>query len=141
MQPLILDVQINGQAVEATHPLVRRGAQILFAKSELDAWQLITPAGPVVSLNGNDYYDLLVLPGIKFLLDEATQTMKLEIPPKLFRDSLAKTRLPARLRLNRCLARFSTTTSRSSTTVPVRTHQDTLTQPFLTSEGLQPPIL
>jgi outer membrane usher protein len=92
MQAQIFDIQINGLAVEATRPLLRRGAQLLFEKSELDAWQLVIPALRATSVNGIDYYDLLAIPGIRLRVEEATQTVKLDVPPSAFRDSVARSR-------------------------------------------------
>jgi len=95
LQPLILDVHINGQEVVTTHPLLRRGTQLLFEKSELNAWQLVVPASPALSVNGSDYYELLAVPGIHGRLDEATQTVNLEVPAEAFRHSVARTRSSA----------------------------------------------
>jgi outer membrane usher protein len=96
LRPVILDVQINGQAVEATRPLLRRGAQILFEKSELEAWQLVVPASPAATVDGNDYYDLLTIPGLRWGLDDATQTVKLKVPPEAFQNSSARSRSSVR---------------------------------------------
>ncbi len=96
LTPVILDVRINGQPVEATRPLLRRGDRLCFEKAEIEAWQLVVPPSPAATMNGTDYYDLLTVPGMKLRFDEATQTVNLEVPPEAFKDSVARTRTPAR---------------------------------------------
>lgn len=93
----IIDVRINGQMMEATRPVLRRGTRILFETSELAAWQLVVPAAPGESLNGNAYHDLLALPGVRIGLDEASQTVNLDVPPEGFLGGLAKSRPSARM--------------------------------------------
>ncbi len=95
-QPLVLDVQVNAQAVEVAQPLMRRGSQLLVERSELASWQLVVPDAPAASVNGHDYYDLLAIPGTRWQLDDVTQTVKIEVLPEGFRASLARSRSFAR---------------------------------------------
>lgn len=96
-QSLIFEMVINGQAVPARRPMVRRGTSIFVDKSELDAWHLALPASSPLLIDGSSHYDLRSLPFIKLHIDEATQTIHIDALPEAFRESYARQRLPARL--------------------------------------------
>lgn len=83
-QPAILDVRINGQVQQAPRPLLRRGAQLLAAESDLASWRLVRPAVPVLRRGETNYYDLRALPGAHLRLDESTQSVELTVPAEAF---------------------------------------------------------
>ena len=96
LQPLIFEVEINGQAVEVKRPMMRRGTSTFVETAELDAWQIALPASPATAIDGGDYYDLQSLPHIKLRIDEATQTIHIDAMPEAFRNSYARHRSPVR---------------------------------------------
>jgi outer membrane usher protein len=99
-QPVILDVRINGQPQEAMRPMRRRGAQLLFGRTDLEAWHLLVPVGPAAQIGGIDYYDLRDAAGVRVTLDERTQTVNLQVPPEAFAAGTAQARTAARMPLS-----------------------------------------
>jgi outer membrane usher protein len=99
-QPAILEVRINGMPYEASRPMLRLGAQVLFQRGDIVEWQLLVPAVPALSVDGDDYFDMTSLPGVTVRLDEATQTVQLDVPPQGFAEGVARSRSTERLALS-----------------------------------------
>ena len=91
-QPAILDVRINGTPYDAALPMLRLGAQVLFQRGDIAAWHLVLPAEPVLNVDGNDYFDMTASGSIAVKVDEATQTVHLDVLPEGFVESLARSR-------------------------------------------------
>ena len=98
--PAILDVRINGTPYDAVLPMLRLGARVLFQRGDIAAWQLLVPATPALSVDGDDYFDMTAEPGVTVDVDEATQTVRLDVPPEGFREGGARSRSAGRLALS-----------------------------------------
>ena len=96
----VLDVRINGTPYEAALPMLRLGAQVLFQRGDIAAWQLLVPAAPALRVDGADYYDMSASPGVTVKVDEATQTVQLDVPPEGFVEGVARSRSAGRLPLS-----------------------------------------
>ena len=99
-QPVILDIRINGQPQEATRPVRRQGARLLFARPDLEAWHLLVPAAPSAQIDGIDYYDIRSFAGVRATLDESTQTAQLEVSPEAFATDAKRARAARRVPLS-----------------------------------------
>ena len=99
-EPAILDVRINGTPYEAALPMLRLGAQVLFQRGDIASWQLLVPSTPALSVDGDDYFDMGASPGVTVRVDEATQTVQLDVPPEGFVEGVARSRSAGRLPLS-----------------------------------------
>lgn len=88
----ILEVRINGQPQDAPRPLLRRGTHLYATALDLRTWNLVIPGAPTLRTGGVDHYDLRALAGARLTLDEATQTVDLQLAPEAFETSVGAAR-------------------------------------------------
>ena len=91
-QVVFLDVRLNGEPVDSPRPLLRSGAAVLFPRADLEAWHLLPPAAAPSVVDGVEYFDLAGRAGVRIELDEATQTVRLELPPDAFQAATVQSR-------------------------------------------------
>jgi outer membrane usher protein len=88
VKELLLQVDINHQGLKDATILLQRGSAELLASSEdLRRWRLRTPDASPEMLRGVAYYPLLAIAGLKYRLDQTTQTLAIDAPPDAFDTS------------------------------------------------------
>ncbi|HEX4153248.1 MAG TPA: fimbria/pilus outer membrane usher protein [Steroidobacteraceae bacterium] len=77
-------MQLNGQAPETV--LMRRDpdGQLWARVEDLKRWRLRLPAAAPVIQDGNEFQSLASFPGLKWQIDEATQSVTITAPARLF---------------------------------------------------------
>jgi outer membrane usher protein len=85
LQPMLLMVDINQQRLNDT-TLILKGprGEMYGSEKDLHNWRLRLPAVAPVIFRGARYYPLAALPGIVAKLDEATQSLSIEVKPETF---------------------------------------------------------
>jgi outer membrane usher protein len=90
--PAWLDVSINGQQ-PGIALLLRDGDGHLWVRREdLALWRLPVPQAAPIVYNGDEYYPLDALPGIKYQIDEAAQSVSIDSPARLFPETVVNDR-------------------------------------------------
>lgn len=85
---LLLAVRINGIAQPTCEHIARLNDKRLAANTEaLQHWRLRIPAVASVVHEGERYYPLDAIPGLRYRMDEAAQELQLTIPPTAFLPS------------------------------------------------------
>ncbi len=85
---LLLAVRINGVAQSDCEHIARLNNGQLAANTEaLRRWRLRIPAAEPIPHEGENYYPLDTIPGLRYLLDEAAQELQMEIPSAAFLPS------------------------------------------------------
>lgn len=83
-----LEVEVNGQE-PGTALLLRDPDGHLWARAEdLQLWRLPLPRGEPRIDNGEAFYSLDALPGLKYQIDEATQAVAISAPAALFAETV-----------------------------------------------------
>ncbi len=78
---LLLSVRINGISYLTCEHITRLNNGRLAANTEaLQRWRLRIPAVDPIPYEGENYYPLDAIPGLRYQLNEATQELQLEIP-------------------------------------------------------------
>ncbi len=86
---LLLAVRINGIAQSNCEHISKLNTGQLAATTEaLQHWRLPIPAVPSVHYEGENYYPLDAIPGLRYRMDESTQELQLTVPPSTFLPSL-----------------------------------------------------
>ena len=81
------DVEINGQH-PGTSLLLQTPDGRLWARDEdLQLWRLPTPPGEPLISNGGAFYALDRLPGLHYTIDDATQSVAIRAPARLFAET------------------------------------------------------
>jgi outer membrane usher protein len=85
LQPMLLMIDINQQKLNNT-ALILRGAngELYASENDLQTWRVQLPAALPVSFRGSRFYPLASLPGMNARLDEATQSLYVEVRPETF---------------------------------------------------------
>ena len=87
-QEMWLGVSLNGQTSDDVALFLRTSkAGLLAPANRLKAWRLRVPARSTVTYHGQDYIPLDQLPGLKYSIDEDSQVLKLEAPPRSFEQA------------------------------------------------------
>jgi outer membrane usher protein len=85
LQPMLLMVDINQQRLNDTALILKNSrGQLYGSEKDLQGWRLRLPPAPPLTFRGARYYPLSALPGIVAKLDEATQTLNIEVRPETF---------------------------------------------------------
>ncbi len=85
---LLLAVRINGIVQPMCEHITRLNNKRLAANMDaLRHWRLRTPAVAPIAHEGENYYPLDAIPGLRYRLDEATQELQLTIPPTAFQPT------------------------------------------------------
>jgi outer membrane usher protein len=85
LQPMLLMVDINQQRLNDT-VLILKGprGEMYGSEKDLRNWRLQLPAAVPLMFRGARYYPLAALPGIVAKLDDATQSLHIEVGPETF---------------------------------------------------------
>jgi len=83
VEEFFLDVSIN-QIRQDTLLLLRSDDRLYVGSQNLRRWRVRLPNIRPMTLDGEDFYALDVLEGLTYRLDEATQTLAIQVPPNLF---------------------------------------------------------
>jgi outer membrane usher protein len=78
-----LDVFINQQRKD-TVVLLRSDGRLFAGAEDLRRWRVRLPETDPITLYGDDFYALDALAGLTYRLDEATQTLAMQVPAGLF---------------------------------------------------------
>ncbi len=82
---LLLAVRINGVArLDCEHITTLSNGRLAANSEALRHWRLRVPAVEPIPYEGESYYPLDAIPGLRYKLDEAAQELQLEIPPEAF---------------------------------------------------------
>ncbi len=85
---LLLGARINGAAQPNSERLITLNNGSLAASAEaLQNWRLRTPAVKPILYDGQSYYPLDTIPGLHYQLDQATQELRITVPPEAFLSS------------------------------------------------------
>ncbi|HEY5995209.1 MAG TPA: fimbria/pilus outer membrane usher protein [Gallionellaceae bacterium] len=85
---LLLAVRINGAAQPDSERIISLNNGRLAANAEaLQHWRLRIPAVTPIPFEGQSYYPLDAIPGLRYQLDQATQELQVTIPPAAFLPS------------------------------------------------------
>jgi outer membrane usher protein len=79
-----LDVEINGQKPGIALLLRDPDGRIWARREDLASWRLPVPKVAPLMDNGEAYYPLSALPGLKYQIDDAAQTVLITAPARLF---------------------------------------------------------
>jgi len=80
---VLLDVLINQQRKD-TVVLLRSDGRLFAGAEDLRRWRVRLPETDPITLYGDDFYALDALAGLTYRLDEATQTLAIQVPAGLF---------------------------------------------------------
>lgn len=82
---MLLALDVNQQQLDRTALVLKsRSGELLLAEEDLKAARVKIPPGPPTLFQGANYYRLTALPSISVRLDEARQTLTLELKPEAF---------------------------------------------------------
>jgi outer membrane usher protein len=81
---VLVDVTINGEFVDGSYLVARRGDTFLVRIADLARWRIQRPAVPPVTLDGDSFVALSALPGLGVRFDTAAQRLVLNVPAGLF---------------------------------------------------------
>ena len=85
---LLLAVRINGTIQPTCEHIARLNNKRLAANNEaLQHWRLRIPSVAPIPYQGESYYPLDAIPGLRYKLDETTQELQMNIPPAAFLSS------------------------------------------------------
>ena len=85
---LLLGVRINGAAQPSSESIITLNNGRLAANAEaLQHWRLRVPAITPITFEGQSYYPLDAIPGLRYRVDQATQELQITIPPAAFLPS------------------------------------------------------
>jgi outer membrane usher protein len=85
MQPALLGVSVNGQDQGDPVAVIRTtDGGVLIPRAAWAAWRLKNAGLRETIVEGDSYLSLKDIRGVRFRLDDATQTLALTIPPELF---------------------------------------------------------
>ena len=87
IEEVFLDVFINDQHKD-TILLLRNEDRLFAAGQDLQRWRLHLPNTNPLTFYGEDFYALDALLGLTFKLDVSTQTLAMQVPPRLFEATL-----------------------------------------------------
>ena len=82
-EEIFLDVFINDQRKE-TVLLLRNEDRLFAGAQDLQRWRLRLPNTNPLTFYGEDFYALDALLGLTYRLDESTQMLTMQVPPRLF---------------------------------------------------------
>ena len=82
-EEIFLDVFINDQRKE-TVLLLRNEGRLFAGAQDLQRWRLRLPNTNPLTFYGEDFYALDALLGLTYRLDESTQMLTMQVPPRLF---------------------------------------------------------
>ena len=86
-EEFFLDVFINDQRKD-TVLLLRNEGRLFAGAKDLQLWRLRLPDINPLTFYGEDFYALDALQGLTFKLDESTQSLAMQVPPRLFEATL-----------------------------------------------------
>lgn len=81
------DVEINGQYPGTALLLQTPDGRLWVRDEDLRLWRLPIPPGEPLVSNGGSYYPLDGLPGLHYTIDEATQSVTIMAPARLFAET------------------------------------------------------
>ncbi len=85
---LLLAVRINGTAEpESEHIMTLANGRLAATAEALQHWRLRAPAVKPIPFEGQNYYPLDAIPGLRYQLDQATQELQITISPAAFQAS------------------------------------------------------
>ena len=87
IEEVFLDVFINDQRKD-TVLLLRNEGRLFAGAKDLQLWRLRLPDINPLTFYGDDFYALDALRGLRFKLDESTQSLAMQVPPRLFEATL-----------------------------------------------------
>ena len=87
IEEVFLDVFINDQRKD-TVLLLRNEGRFFAGAKDLQLWRLRLPDINPLTFYGDDFYALDALQGLTFKLDESTQSLAMQVPPRLFEATL-----------------------------------------------------
>ena len=87
IEEVFLDVFINDQRKD-TVLLLRNEGRFFAGAKDLQLWRLRLPDINPLTFYGVDFYALDALRGLTFKLDESTQSLAMQVPPRLFEATL-----------------------------------------------------
>ena len=87
IEEVFLDVFINDQRKD-TVLLLRNEGRLFAGVKDLQLWRLRLPDINPLTFYGDDFYALDALRGLTFKLDESTQSLAMQVPPRLFEATL-----------------------------------------------------
>ena len=87
IEEVFLDVFINDQRKD-TVLLLRNEGRFFAGAKDLQLWRLRLPDINPLTFYGDDFYALDALRGLTFKLDESTQSLVMQVPPRLFEATL-----------------------------------------------------
>ena len=87
IEEVFLDVFINDQRKD-TVLLLRNEGRFFAGAKDLQLWRLRLPDINPLTFYGDDFYALDALRGLTFKLDESTQSLAMQVPPRLFEATL-----------------------------------------------------
>lgn len=82
--PVILDVRVNGSEQGSATLFRLRDGRLLVTAEQLAAWRLNVPSGSPSVRGGRRYHSLDAVPGMRYRVDEASQTVHIEGQPQAF---------------------------------------------------------
>jgi len=85
LRPALLEVKLNGRSGAEPSLLLADPEGMLYASaSTIAAWRLRSPGGATLRVNGEDFYPLEELQGVRFDLVESEQTLSIDAAPTAF---------------------------------------------------------
>ncbi|MDB3864821.1 fimbria/pilus outer membrane usher protein [Amylibacter sp.] len=87
IEEVFLNVFINDQHKD-TVLLLRNEGRLFAVAQDLRRWRLHLPNTNPLTFYGEDFYALDALRGLTFKLDESTQSLAMQVPPRLFETTL-----------------------------------------------------
>ena len=83
IEEVFLDVFINDQRKD-TVLLLRNENRLFVGAQDLQRWRLRLPNNNPLKFYDEDFYALDALVGLTFKLDDSTQSLLMQVPPRLF---------------------------------------------------------
>src|SRR5437667_107700 len=84
-EQVLLVVDFNRQGLNDTALFVKDRLTALYVSlTDLKRWRLRIPAVPLISVQGEAYVPLAALPGVVAKLNDATQTLDIQVSPEAF---------------------------------------------------------
>ena len=87
IEEVFLNVFINDQHKDIVL-LLRKEGRLFAVAQDLRRWRLHLPNTNPLTFYGEDFYALDALRGLTFKLDESTQSLAMQVPPRLFETTL-----------------------------------------------------
>ena len=91
--PQVYGIVVNGAEMSSGTTVIRQGNDVYVLRSDLESWNFLPPPkAAATTIEGQSYYELSKIPGVKYTIDAAHQAVVIQAPSKLFRTTVVDVR-------------------------------------------------